>query len=292
MVSWDLPDAIADAHLVHIHQAYTRCSEMGLLVARQQHKPICITDHGGFTSPLGTEIGSLELADRVIAYSEFGASLYRTRTPITIIKGGVDASLFHPPSVRPPRDRVLYVGRLLPHKGIDLLIEALPPELPLTVCGRPYHDAYFQRLQALAAGKQVAFVTDASDQTIREFYARSWATVLPSVFRDCYGTIHREPELMGFTLLESMACGTPAIANRTAAMPEFIQHGQTGLIFESPDELTGQLQFLASHPDDVEEMGQKARRAVEQEYDLKVAGAKLHAVYEELIGKGRQEIAA
>ena len=36
VVSWELPAAIADADFVHIHQAFTRCSEMGLLAAKQQ----------------------------------------------------------------------------------------------------------------------------------------------------------------------------------------------------------------------------------------------------------------
>ncbi|MEO6809110.1 MAG: glycosyltransferase family 4 protein, partial [Isosphaeraceae bacterium] len=160
VVSWDLPRALADADLVHIHQAYTRCSEVGLLIAKQQRKPVCITDHGGFSSPLGLEIGSLDLADRIIAYSDFGASLYpKTRTPITVIKGGVDADLFTPPPEPQSRDRVLFVGRLLPHKGIDRLIDALPRDLPLTVCGRPYRDDYFRHLVAISSGKQVEFVT-------------------------------------------------------------------------------------------------------------------------------------
>src|SRR4051794_12498972 len=53
VVSWELPAAIADADLVHIHMAYTRSNEMGLLVAKQQRKPICLTDHGGQSSTLG-----------------------------------------------------------------------------------------------------------------------------------------------------------------------------------------------------------------------------------------------
>src|SRR5712671_1933785 len=39
VVSWELSEAIADADLVHIHQAYTRCTEAGLLDAKQQGKP-------------------------------------------------------------------------------------------------------------------------------------------------------------------------------------------------------------------------------------------------------------
>jgi glycosyltransferase involved in cell wall biosynthesis len=283
VVSWDLPEAFENADLVHIHQAYTRCAEVGLLVARQQRKPICVTDHGGFTSPLGQEVGSLELADRVVAYSDFGASLYRTRTPIVVVKGGVDAALFVPPEVRPPRDRILYVGRLLSHKGIDRLITALPADLPLTVCGRPYHADYFELLHRLAATKRVTFVTDANDVQIRDLYARAWANVLPSIHRDCYGNVYEAPELMGFALLEAMACGTPGICSRVAAMPEFVRHGESGLIYDDLDELSAQLRLLAEEPGLADRMGRRAREIVKEEYDLTVAGGKLLAVYEELI---------
>ena len=102
LTSWELPETLAQLDLLHIHQAYTRCAEVGLLLGRQLGLPICVTDHGGFTSPLGVEVGALELADRVVAYSEFGASFYRTNRPIEIVKGGVDAGHFSPPPVRPP----------------------------------------------------------------------------------------------------------------------------------------------------------------------------------------------
>ncbi|HEV3122400.1 MAG TPA: glycosyltransferase family 4 protein, partial [Isosphaeraceae bacterium] len=291
VLSWDLPAALSSAQLVHIHQAFTRCGEVGMLVAKQQRKPICVSDHGGGTSPLVDRLGALELADRIIAYSDFGASLYRTRKHIDVIKGGVNAAHFAPPSSRPARDRVLFVGRLLPHKGIDQLIRALPPELPLTICGRPYHNEYLALLKSLAVGKQVEFVVDASDETLRSLYARAWATVLPSVYQDCFGNTHVAPELMGFTLLESMACGTPAIASRTGGMPEFIDEGWTGFVFDYPDELTGQLRLLAREPGLADEMGRRARKRVEEEYDLRVAGARLMAVYENLIAQ-YEEVAA
>ncbi len=295
VVSWELPAAIADADLVHIHQAFTRCGEMGLLVAKQQCKPVCVTDHGGSTSTLGMQLGSMDLADRVIPVSNFGASLVRTKTSIQVIKGGVDGSFFTRPDHSPPRDRVLFVGRLLPHKGVDRLIEALPLELPLTVSGCPYHPEYDRHLKERAKGKQVEFTyvpqEDGGDEVIRQLYRQAWVNVLPSVYRDCFGQSYTAPELMGLTLLEAMACGTPAICSRVGGMPEFIRHGETGFVFDELGELTHYLRLLAENPALVQHMGHQARLAVEQEYDLKAVGAKLVAVYEELISQ-TQEVAA
>jgi glycosyltransferase involved in cell wall biosynthesis len=293
--SWEIPTAIADADLVHLHMAYTRSNEIGLLLAKQQRKPICVSDHGGLSSTVGMNLGFLELADRIVAYSDFGASFFETKThtPVEVIKGGVDGDLFTPPPPgdRPPRDRVLYVGRLLPHKGIDTLIEAMPPELPLTICGRPYDPAYFANLRWRAEGKRVEFVTDADDATILDLYRRAWANVLPSVYRDCFGTTYVAPELMGFTLQEAMACGTPAICSRVGGMPEYVRDGETGFIFDTQEELTARLQLLASDPALTERMGRRARQVIEQEYDLKVAGRAMLDVYQGL-WEQRREAAA
>ena len=293
VTSWDLPAAIADADLVHVHMIYTRSNEFGLLAAKVQGKPVVVTDHGGASSTIGRELGALDLADRVVAYSDFGASFYPSGMDVTVIKGGVDGGLFTPAPAgrRPERDRVLYVGRLLPHKGIDVLIEALPAGLPLTVCGRAYHDDYFARLKALSEGKRVEFVTDADDARILDLYRRAWVNVLPSVYRDCYGQTHAAPELMGFTLLEAMACGTPAICSRVAAMPEFVDHGRTGYVFDTPADLREQLLRLAGDPGLVERMGREARRAVDEEFGLTVAGRRLLDVYRGLVPHS-QEAAA
>ncbi|WP_422925928.1 glycosyltransferase family 4 protein [Singulisphaera sp. PoT] len=290
-VSWDLPAALADADLVHIHVPYTRSSELGILIAKQDHKPICVTDHGGASSTIGLNLGCLDLADRIVAYSDFGAALHRSTTPIETIKGGVDASTFCLPDTRPERGHVLFVGRLLPHKGIDYLIESLPPGVPLKVVGRPFREDYTWRINHLAVGKPVEFITDADDATLRELYQSAWVTVLPSVYHDCFGASHVAPELMGFALLESMACGTPAIGSRVGGMPEFIRDGETGYIYDSLDQLTDRILTLVESPDLVETMGQRGRQAVEAEFDLKVAGRKLYDLYRSLFEQAREAAA-
>jgi glycosyltransferase involved in cell wall biosynthesis len=285
--SWEVLDAIASADLVHIMQAFTRSSDIGYLVAKLNRKPICVTDLGGTSSTIGVQFGSLELADRVVCYSDFGATLLKTGTPVVTIKGGVDARKFTPPE-NPTREFLLYVGRLLPHKGIDRLIRAVPPDLPLIVCGRPYHTDYYHHLHYLGRGKKLQFITDASDELIHNLYGRAWVNVLPSVYKDCYGHAYVAPELMGLTLLEGMACGTPVMCSRVAAMlaamPEFIRHGETGYVFDTEDELTRYLTRFATEPGLADRMGRAARLAAETEFDLLVCGAKLASVYDELLG--------
>jgi glycosyltransferase involved in cell wall biosynthesis len=236
----------------------------------------------------------VNLADRIVAYSDFGASFYgRVPVPIHVFKGGVDCEAFRVEPPRPRRDRMLCVGRLLPHKGIDVLIEALPADLPLTVCGQPYDRGYFSLLHRLARNKRVEFVTNADDATLRELYSRAWANVLPSVYRDRFGVVYGAPELMGLTLLEAMACGTPAIASRVGGMPEFISHGETGFIYDTPAQLTDYLLQLHSDPHLVERMGSAAQRTAESQYDLRVVGARLLEVYDELLeNAGEREAAA
>jgi glycosyltransferase involved in cell wall biosynthesis len=288
VTSWELVDALRDADLVHVHQVFTRGGEIAVLVARQLHKPICVTDHGGGTTRRLESSGALALADAIVAYSDFGASLVRATIPTHVVKGGVDAEFFSPPpATAPARDRVLFVGRWLPHKGIEVLIDALPAGLPLTVCGQPYSDDYTIRLRAQVQRRglesEVEFVSDRDDAGLRELYRRAIAVVLPSVYEDAYGNTYLAPELMGFSLLEGMACGAPAVCSRVGAMPEFVRHGETGFVFDSPDELHDVLQQLAAEPDLVARVGEAGRASAADDYDLRVAGARMRALYDDLV---------
>lgn len=291
VTSWEIVDALRDADLVHVHQVFTRGGEVAVLVARQLHKPVCVTDHGGGTTRRLEATGALAMADAVVAYSDFGASLVRATSPqkpvdTYVIKGGVDTAFFTPPTSA-HRDGVLFVGRWLPHKGVETLIDAVPDGVSLTVCGQPYSEDYTARLRRHAEGRLVEFVSDRDDEGLRELYRSALAVVLPSVYEDAYGNVYLAPELMGFSLLEGMACGAPAVCSRVGAMPEFVADGETGFVFDTPAELNDVLARLASLPADVERMGAAGRAMVERDYDLRVAGAAMRSLYERLVAARR-----
>jgi hypothetical protein len=66
MLSWDLPLVLAHVDVVHIHQANTRTGEMGLLIAKLQRKPVCLSTQGEASSRLGESVNFLALADDLI----------------------------------------------------------------------------------------------------------------------------------------------------------------------------------------------------------------------------------
>jgi glycosyltransferase involved in cell wall biosynthesis len=185
---------------------------------------------------------------------------------VRVVVGGVDVEALRPEE-GVEKTHALYVGRLLPHKGINDLIAGMPADVPLRVVGRPYHEEYFELLRRLARDKRVEFVTDAGDAELRQQYQTAFVTVLPSVYRDVYGTRYDRPELLGLVLLESMACGTPVICTRVGAMPEIVEDGVTGFIVppNDPAALGDCIRRLAADPELVRRMGAAGcQRVVEQ----------------------------
>lgn len=281
-LSWDIIGLIRDADVVHIHDPFARPSEVALLAAKLFAKPVCTTDHGRETSRLGKSLGMLDLVDRILCYSQFGRSLLGSEVDATVILGGVDDDFFVPAGPI-GRDRLVYVGALLPYKGVDQLLAALPDDLPLSVCGLPCHGQYYQLLRGLASGKEVEFIPGASDEVLRDLYRRALAVVDPSVYVDRYGVPHVAPELMGLSLLEGMACGAPAICSRVGALPEYVDHDETGFIYDEAGELIEYIRRLAGQPELVEAMGANGRVRVATDYGLATAGRTMAAVYDDLL---------
>jgi glycosyltransferase involved in cell wall biosynthesis len=159
---------------------------------------------------------------------------------------------------------VLFVGRLLPHKGVDDLIEALPPGLSLELIGRPYDQRFANELQQLAAGKPVRFRHDCDDAELVRAYQRALCVVLPSVYRPRCGGETRVPELLGQTLLEGMACATAGVGTDVASLPEVVVDGETGFLVP-PNNTTAlgeRLEWLRDHPAEAMRLGEAGCRRV------------------------------
>jgi hypothetical protein len=90
VLSWDLPLVLAQADVVHIHQANTRTGEMGLLIAKLQRKPVCLSTQGEVSSRLGESVNFLALADDQIELGDPAEDAPRLVRIYRRLAGGVE----------------------------------------------------------------------------------------------------------------------------------------------------------------------------------------------------------
>lgn len=252
--------------VIHCHQNRMIFGTVAAALSRTSGRRVFGSDLGGAGWDLSKYLPTERFFHGHLHISQYSRALIDRATDPRhrVIMGGVDVEKFSPdPSTR--RDgSVLFVGRLLPHKGAIDLIDAVPPDMPLVLIGQPYNDRYLADLKAAAQGKRVEFRHECDDTALVDAYRRAIAVVLPSVYEDRYGGKSAIPELLGQTLLEGMACGTPAICTDVASMPEVVAHGETGFVVppNDPEALGERLRFLRDHPEEVERLGRAARGRV------------------------------
>lgn len=277
------------ADIVHVHHLRAFPSRVAAVASWATRRRRVVTDHG--LGPSRWTRLDARLFDRFLTVSRYSAATLRApAAKTTVIYGGADTRRFHPD---PGQERagVLFVGRLTPHKGIDRLVEALPEAATLTLAGTPGHDTqtperdYPTLLRRLASGRDVRFAGRVTDDELADLYRRARVVVLPSVHRTCYGQDIAIPELLGLSLLEAMASGTPVIATNVGGLPEVVIDGATGFVVEAGNvgELRARLEQVLRDNDLVAELGANAREHVVTNFTWERCAQRCLEVYEELI---------
>lgn len=159
--------------------------------------------------------------------------------------------------------RLVFVGNVVPRKGLHTLVEALghldTTEWELTVVGdATAHPAYTGRVRrivgATGVGDRVALVGRLPDDALAETLAESHVLAVPSTYEG-YGIVY----------LEGMSFGLPALATTAGGASEFVTHGETGFLVppEHPGAVATAASSLARDRDRLARMGVAARRRYE-----------------------------
>lgn len=112
----------------------------------------------------------------------------------------------------------LFVGRLVPYKRVDLVIDAFNKlGYPLVVVGKGSEE---KRLRS-SAKENIRFVKDLSDEELAACYQKALALVFPG------------EEDFGLVVVESLASGTPVIAYKKGGALDIVEDGKTGVFFNS-----------------------------------------------------------
>ena len=238
-------------------------------------------------------------ADRIIAFSgherDAMARLYGA-DPLQVMLApcGVDLIKFRPLDQKEVRKRLglngekvlLFVGRMEPLKGLDLLVEtAAQMEAGeqnvrmMVVGGGGPGEPETDRVRRLAEERQVDglidFVGRVDHDELPLYYNAADVCVVPSYY-----------ESFGLVALESMACGTPVVASRVGGLPTIVHHGHTGYLksWRCPEAFANSVEMIFSSSGLQESMGAAARRRAElmgwsnvasmisEEYRVLVAG--------------------
>lgn len=283
-----LPVALTGADIVHAHHLRASPSRVAAVTSRVSGSTFAVTDHG---LRGGTWFGLLpRMVDAYLTVSQYSSrQLHAPPRRTRVILGGADPARFRPEQRRARRG-VLFVGRLTPHKGVDRLIAALPRGAPLTIAGSGGHDSraperdYPLLLRNLAAGRDVTFAGAVDDISLREAYRSAEVFVLPSVHRTCYGGTIAVSELLGLSVIEAMASGTPVVCTRIGGVPEIVDDGVTGVLVP-PGDVTAMHDAIASLLCDrrrARRMGAAAREKVLADLTWDACAQRCLVAYKEL----------
>ena len=163
------------------------------------------------------------------------------------------------------RTSFLAVGRLVPYKRFDLLIEtANARQLPLTIVGKGHEE---KRLRAMA-GPMVTFRGHVKDEELPALYGRAKVVLFPT---------HEDA---GIVPLEAQACGTPVIAYGKGGVRDTVIDGNTGIFFDdqTPDALKSALEKFSSMQFDPEIIRDHARRFSSDKFRQKIKKETAEAV--------------
>jgi len=277
--------AVAQADVVHCFQQHIALTSAALAMARFRRIPRFVTDLGGGGWDISGYVDTTAWCTGLLHLSRYAAEVARRAGDPrdAVLYGGSREA----PARRQDGRTVLFVGRLLPHKGADVLVEATEPGWEIVLCGRSYDERYFADLKRLAAGKQVAFLQSATDRELEDAYANALVVVVPSVATDRYGATTAVTELLGLVAIEALARGIPVVASRVASLPEIVEDGVTGLLVPPGDAsaLREAVRGLLADPIRRATMGQAGRRSVAERFTWSAAAEVAVASYTRAAGR-------
>lgn len=238
-----------------------------------------VTGASGICSPgnrylKSTKAGAIVPWDKVTSVGYGGVDVDRYRP------GPKDSALVKKYGIE-NKKVALFVGNLIPFKGLHILINAIAgiPDgnLVLLVVGGGYHEKEYRRqVKDLGLEKRVIFAGPQSpDHDLPAYYNLGDFLVLPSTHSESFGLV----------ILEAMASGKPVITSYLPGPSQLIDHGVDGLISEigSKEHLKQNILDITSDMGRCKRMGKVARQKVISKYTWEQIGEQLEMEFERIL---------
>jgi len=219
-------------------------------------------------------------------------SVGRPRRPVEVVPNGADTRVFLPRDRAEARARlglpddgpvVSYVGKLVPRKGVDALIDAMgllarrPSGAPLLAAVgigelRPSLEA---RARELGVADRVRFAGKVPHDEVAWWIAAGDVFVLPSL-----------SEGLPTVVCEAMACARPVVATAVDGTPEIVEDGETGFLVppRDPPALAAALGRVLDDPPLAARLAARAHERALEDYTWAANAARMVRLYEALLG--------
>ena len=235
-------------------------------------------------------------ADSVVTVSNYSkkriVELYHVdEAKIRVVPNGVDPENFKPGVVSEEirekyglddRQVVLFVGRLIPRKGLNYLVEAAKnvvkenPKTAFVIVGNgPLRNQLGTTIEKLNLSGNFRFLGDVDGKALPSLYNCADVFVLPS-----------SQEGQGIALLEAQASGKPVVAFNVTGVAEAVADGKSGFLVERGDSemLAKSIIDLLSDASLSGKMGAEGREFVMQNFTWDICAEKMLRVYHEALG--------
>jgi starch synthase len=217
---------------------------------------------------------------------------------ITVIPAGIDCEAFKPATknmqtieklgLSKDATKILFVGRVVPEKGIFDLLNAFSKllkkeqniELLIVGSGTAKMRIEIDRLIAnLKIGGEVKFLGSIKYSEMPQIHNLADIFCLPSVETKTWA------EQFGYSLVEAMACGKPAVSTWTGSIPEIVKHRETGILVKpnDPVALKSALEELSLNKSVREHFGANGREWVLQRFEADKVASQIAGIYHKVI---------
>ncbi len=289
---------------LHIHEFWRGGFVIGMLAARGADLPVLLSAHGS-TAPWALHAqGLIKDWKKRIYWQAFGRfflwpnvvlhaittmeqrhmAAFFGRLPKAVIPNSIDLQGILVSPEKPRRRRFVFLGRLHPVKGVDVLIEAfglarLDPGWELLIAGPEEIPDYAQSLKSLAAASpraaNIRFAGPVYGQDKVALLADAWAVVVPS-----------RTEVIGMVNLEAAALATPTVTTRNTGLEEWENAGGV-LVADDPLSIAQALEECADWSElEQYQRGRSSQAYVAQAYSLEVVGQQWLHLYDSMRDAG------
>lgn len=170
---------------------------------------------------------------------------------------------------------ILFVGQIVKHKGVQILIEAFNKldynNIKLHIVGKGPDLEEFKKLAG--NNKRIEFCGFVPNENLKELYEQANVVVLPSLWYDNSPVV----------IYESFKYGTPVIGSNIGGIPELVEEGYNGFLFEvgKVDELKNLIELLIQNSRKLKELSKNALKYIKN-FDIKKHIIKLEKIYSDI----------